>query len=252
MDRSHSEHRIRYAALSQERNILQNDAKAYEEEIKQLSRRDAETVSTVEPFLQMNAVDDDGWCEWVHPLPGYLMKCCDCGLVHELDTHIVRQIGPADAEGRWEGEVVEEPDLKVQIRMRRDAAPAHVGDSSGSSGPKSIWCSWTRAAAEADDPANCITLTGMSSCEEKHQALFGNAQAQQSAGNDGDDDWPIKNAITRDSTDEEIDAIFDSLLFAGMRRRFLTVQQWAPVQLRLFTGLRDERPRVLLRNRRRS
>jgi len=26
-----------------------------------------------------------GWCEWVHPKPdGYLMKCCDCGLVHEL------------------------------------------------------------------------------------------------------------------------------------------------------------------------
>lgn len=26
-----------------------------------------------------------GWTEWVMPIPkGYLMKCCDCGLVHEM------------------------------------------------------------------------------------------------------------------------------------------------------------------------
>lgn len=26
-----------------------------------------------------------GWCDWVMPIPkGYLMKCCDCGLVHEM------------------------------------------------------------------------------------------------------------------------------------------------------------------------
>lgn len=27
-----------------------------------------------------------GWCKWVMPIPkGYLMKCCDCGLVHEME-----------------------------------------------------------------------------------------------------------------------------------------------------------------------
>lgn len=27
-----------------------------------------------------------GWCEWQAPvMKGYLMKCCDCGLVHELE-----------------------------------------------------------------------------------------------------------------------------------------------------------------------
>lgn len=27
-----------------------------------------------------------GWSEWVYPAPGkpYFMKCCDCGLVHEM------------------------------------------------------------------------------------------------------------------------------------------------------------------------
>jgi hypothetical protein len=37
----------------------------------------------------MPAVTEDGWCEWVHPLPGYLMQCCDCGLVHEVEFAIV-------------------------------------------------------------------------------------------------------------------------------------------------------------------
>lgn len=27
-----------------------------------------------------------GWCEWIAPIDkGYLMKCCDCGLVHEVE-----------------------------------------------------------------------------------------------------------------------------------------------------------------------
>ena len=27
----------------------------------------------------------NGWTEWVYPKPdSYLMQCCDCGLVHEL------------------------------------------------------------------------------------------------------------------------------------------------------------------------
>lgn len=37
----------------------------------------------------MHPVDEDGWCEWIHPLPGYLMQCCDCGLVHDMQFAIV-------------------------------------------------------------------------------------------------------------------------------------------------------------------
>lgn len=33
--------------------------------------------------------DEEGWSEWIHPLPGYLMQCCDCGLVHRMEFEIV-------------------------------------------------------------------------------------------------------------------------------------------------------------------
>lgn len=33
--------------------------------------------------------DEDGWSDWIHPLPGYLMQCCDCDLIHEMEFAIV-------------------------------------------------------------------------------------------------------------------------------------------------------------------
>lgn len=34
-----------------------------------------------------------GWCEWIlpHPKKNYLMKCCDCGLVHEVQFRAVAE-----------------------------------------------------------------------------------------------------------------------------------------------------------------
>lgn len=32
--------------------------------------------------------DEDGWSDWIHPLPGYKMACCDCGLVHNMQFRI--------------------------------------------------------------------------------------------------------------------------------------------------------------------
>lgn len=61
----------------------------------------------------MHAVNEDGWCEWIHPLPGYLMQCCDCGLIHEVEFEIVKR---ADNEILNPGE----DDRHVIIfRMRR-------------------------------------------------------------------------------------------------------------------------------------
>lgn len=31
---------------------------------------------------------DEDWSEWIHPLPGYLMQCCDCSLIHEMEFAI--------------------------------------------------------------------------------------------------------------------------------------------------------------------
>jgi uncharacterized Zn finger protein len=38
-------------------------------------------------FRQEHA-NDDGWSDWIHPLPGYKMACCDCGLVHNFEVKI--------------------------------------------------------------------------------------------------------------------------------------------------------------------
>lgn len=32
--------------------------------------------------------NDDGWSDWIHPLPGYQMKCCNCGLVHSMEFRL--------------------------------------------------------------------------------------------------------------------------------------------------------------------
>ena len=62
------------------------------------------------------AVTEDGWCEWVCPKPqGYLMQCCDCGLIHEVESRVAKY-GPRPSEVF---EVVDDPDLQVQWRMKR-------------------------------------------------------------------------------------------------------------------------------------
>jgi len=57
--------------------------------------------------------DAEGWSEWIHPLPGYLMQCCDCGLVHEMQVAISGRVGNGPLN---EGET---DDAVVIFRMRR-------------------------------------------------------------------------------------------------------------------------------------
>lgn len=62
------------------------------------------------------AVTDDGFCEWVCPKPiGYLMQCCDCGLIHEVETRVAKY-EPRPSE---EFTVSDDPDLQAQLRMKR-------------------------------------------------------------------------------------------------------------------------------------
>lgn len=52
------------------------------------------------PSCEPMIAGEDGWCEWIHPLPGYLMQCCDCGLIHEMEFAIgetVDKNGPLNA-----------------------------------------------------------------------------------------------------------------------------------------------------------
>lgn len=59
-----------------------------------------------------------GWCDWIIPIPkGYLMKCCDCGLVHEMEFK------PIVEKDRKRGafKIVELPDnFRVMFRARRE------------------------------------------------------------------------------------------------------------------------------------
>lgn len=41
-----------------------------------LTRKEGEFPAEVER--------DDGWTDWIHPQPGYLLECCDCGLIHRM------------------------------------------------------------------------------------------------------------------------------------------------------------------------
>jgi hypothetical protein len=59
---------------------------------------------------------EDGWCDWVCPKPrGYLMQCCDCELIHEVDFRVV-QYEPKPSEMY---EVVDDPNLQAQMRLKR-------------------------------------------------------------------------------------------------------------------------------------
>lgn len=53
--------------------------------------------------------DEEGWSEWIHPLPGYLLQCCDCGLVHDMEFAIGETIdkgGPFNPGESEEGVVI--------------------------------------------------------------------------------------------------------------------------------------------------
>ncbi len=63
---------------------------------------------------------DDGWCDWIAPIPGYRFMCCDCGLVHEMEFRIVKQTGPTDAAGTWPSRAPKEKGLRVAFRAKRD------------------------------------------------------------------------------------------------------------------------------------
>lgn len=43
---------------------------------------------TAPETCQPEYANDDGWTDWIHPLPGYRMQCCDCGLVHVLELRV--------------------------------------------------------------------------------------------------------------------------------------------------------------------
>ena len=75
-----------------------------------VARRDSE-------FFTHNVEQPYDWTEWVCPDPkGYLMKCCDCGLVHEAEFGVVRYKSETERE---DCDFVDDPNLQAVFRMRR-------------------------------------------------------------------------------------------------------------------------------------
>ena len=73
-------------------------------------------AALAQPVFIKHHGDDEGWSEWVCPDPDdYLISCCDCGLVHQAQFRVAKY-APAPSE---ECEIVNDPDLQAQFRMRR-------------------------------------------------------------------------------------------------------------------------------------
>jgi len=69
-------------------------------------------------FIKHEVESPEDWSEWVCPNPDeYFMKCCDCGLVHEVQYRVARY-----GEGDY-CELVEDKDVQAQFRMRRRTPP---------------------------------------------------------------------------------------------------------------------------------
>ena len=72
-------------------------------------------------FIKHEVENEGDWSEWVNPKPEqYFMKCCDCGLVHEMQFKVAKY-----SEGD-ECKFVADADLQAVFRARRTAPPAPV------------------------------------------------------------------------------------------------------------------------------
>ena len=68
-------------------------------------------------FIKHEVESAEDWSEWVCPNPHkYLMKCCDCGLVHEAQFSVVRY---KSEEEREACDFVDDPNMQAVFRMRR-------------------------------------------------------------------------------------------------------------------------------------
>jgi hypothetical protein len=88
------------------------------EALRQALETDLARVGEVGVWVECESQEalEDGWCDWVCPKPqGYLMQCCDCGLIHEVESRVAKY-EPRPSEVF---EVVDDPDLQVQWRMKR-------------------------------------------------------------------------------------------------------------------------------------
>ena len=60
-----------------------------------------------------------GYSRWIRPIMrSYMMSCCDCGLVHEMQFKAVKVVKRGKA-GYWSGLLLPNRDYRVMFRARR-------------------------------------------------------------------------------------------------------------------------------------
>lgn len=58
-----------------------------------------------------------GWTKFISPkMKGYKIKCCDCGLVHEMDFRVVKYKSKESLEYK----VIADKNTQVHFRARRE------------------------------------------------------------------------------------------------------------------------------------
>jgi transcription elongation factor Elf1 len=97
-------------------------------------------------FIKHEVENEGDWSEWVNPYSEqYFMKCCDCGLVHEMQFNVAKY-----SEGD-ECEFVEDADLQAVFRARRATPPTPVQE------PVALpCCGYTDASAIKWNPFNGV------------------------------------------------------------------------------------------------
>ena len=85
-------------------------------------------------FIKHEVDSFDDWSEWVCPDPTqYFMKCCDCGLVHEMQFNVVKYSAGDKCED------VDDPYVQAVFRARRNTPPAAQRQPLTDEGIEALW-----------------------------------------------------------------------------------------------------------------
>lgn len=61
----------------------------------------------------------DGWSRWQFPImKGYLMQCCDCGLIHEMEFEVGKK-GRKRKSGHYTWDTLDDKEYGVAFRVKR-------------------------------------------------------------------------------------------------------------------------------------
>lgn len=94
-------------------------------------------------IFEPEALGADGWTDWIKPLPGYVLQCCDCGSLHKMQFRVegecvafrAKPIEPAIAMEAAKPSRRETGSTgTATARVRKDIAQTQSGNGGGVNG----------------------------------------------------------------------------------------------------------------------